>query len=131
MTITKTPFPLIYRQCEVCVITKNYIIIINWLMICSHLGVIGALAWALGPIISGQIVTRKKKFTPYYAMKIIVVITFMTCVGYAGMMFMACPTEQWAGKLGTDKLVYHINTVISMTTKYMILHLIRHNICIS
>lgn len=66
-------------------------------------GATGALSYAIGPIVSGQIVSRKKKFTPHFAMKVIVILTGVTTVGYTVLMFLSCDGgDKWAGILDKE-----------------------------
>ena len=65
-------------------------------------GIQGALAWSLGPIVSGKIVTRLKKITPLALMKIIVVMTVLSSLCFAVTLFLGCPQEKWGGEMGPD-----------------------------
>ncbi len=64
------------------------------------------MSFAMGPIISGQIMTRFKNFTPYTIMKALFVITIINCLGFCAMMFLGCSDVTWAGDINSNRWVF-------------------------
>ena len=56
----------------------------------------------MGPIVSGKIVTKLKKITPFNLMKIIVVMTILSTACFSITLFLGCPEERWGGEMGPD-----------------------------
>ena len=65
-------------------------------------GIIGAVSWGVGPIVSGIIMTRVK-VTAQNALKFVVAIHVFAVFGFGSMMFISCPERQWAGELDSHR----------------------------
>ena len=63
------------------------------------LGVVGACSWALGPIVSGIVVSKAKATTPFKAMKMICSLMVLVVGGYFVLLFIGCPADKWAGDI--------------------------------
>ena len=59
---------------------------------------ISLFSWAVGPVISGIILTRFK-MSAATALKFVLVVHVLGIIGYMITMFIECPQTEWAGQM--------------------------------
>jgi Organic Anion Transporter Polypeptide (OATP) family len=68
-------------------------------VLCS--GVVSAISWSIGTIVSGPIVSRMK-ITISRLLLFVVVIHAISIGGYTISLFLDCPEAEWSGTHGPD-----------------------------
>ena len=87
-----------------CLVYWSYHVILRstWARVCPNCGcgagAMMAVAWTIGPLIGGPIMTRLKMSIPRTLFVVVIVHTVM-CFGYLVAMLLGCPEAEWAGTI--------------------------------